>query len=160
MSFLIWPNPWQGGSDTVPGKSKGKGSMSLSGSMDSYQVVYVKENVSVYPTQHARERISGRLRLIKQDPSLFMVQGTLDHILTSFWQGTQELLDSTVHLYNSFKECSAASQCNEMGDFGSLFCLFEWLSEWVLHIVLSCISGKSRFSSHIVDFKLFWPQFI
>ncbi|CAM6056425.1 unnamed protein product [Sphagnum tenellum] len=62
----------KGGSDTVPGKSKGKGSMSLSGSMDSYQVVYVKENVSVYPTQHARERISGRLRLIKQDPSLFM----------------------------------------------------------------------------------------
>ncbi|CAK9872932.1 unnamed protein product [Sphagnum jensenii] len=62
----------KGGSETVPGKSKGKGSMSLSGSMDSYQVVYVKENVSVYPTQHARERISGRLRLIKQDPSLFM----------------------------------------------------------------------------------------
>ncbi len=43
-----------------------------------------------------------------------------------------------------------------MGDFGSLFRLFEWLSEWVLHIVLSCISGKSRFSSHIVEFKLFW----
>ncbi|CAM6049726.1 unnamed protein product [Sphagnum compactum] len=62
----------KGGSDAIPGKSKGKGSMSLSGSMDSYQVVYVKENVSVYPTQHARERISGRLRLIKQDPSLFM----------------------------------------------------------------------------------------
>jgi outer membrane biosynthesis protein TonB len=74
----------KGGSDAIPGKSKGKGSMSLSGSMDSYQVVYVKENVSVYPTQHARERISGRLRLIKQDPSLFMVQGTLDHILTTF----------------------------------------------------------------------------
>jgi hypothetical protein len=62
----------KGGSDAIPGTSKGKGSMSLSGSMDSYQVVYVKENVSVYPTQHARERISGRLRLIKQDPSLFM----------------------------------------------------------------------------------------
>jgi hypothetical protein len=40
--------------------------------MDSYQVVYVKDNVSVYPTQHARERISGRLRLIKQEPSVFL----------------------------------------------------------------------------------------
>jgi hypothetical protein len=34
--------------------------------------VYVKDNVSVYPTQHARERISGRLQLIKQEPSVFL----------------------------------------------------------------------------------------
>ncbi|CAK9211617.1 unnamed protein product, partial [Sphagnum troendelagicum] len=54
------------------GKDNGKGSTSLNGSMDSYQVVYVKDNVSVYPTQHARERISGRLRLIKQQPSVFL----------------------------------------------------------------------------------------
>ncbi|CAM6040444.1 unnamed protein product [Sphagnum compactum] len=54
------------------GKDNGKGSTSLNGSMDSYQVVYVKDNVSVYPTQHARERISGRLRLIKQEPSVFL----------------------------------------------------------------------------------------
>lgn len=44
-----------------------------SGSPDSYQVVFVKDNVSVHPTQYARERISGRLRLIKQGASLFMV---------------------------------------------------------------------------------------
>lgn len=47
-----------------------------SGGPDSYQVVFVKDNVSVHPTQNASERISGRLRLIKQGASLFMV-GTL-----------------------------------------------------------------------------------
>lgn len=46
------------------------------GGPDSYLVVFVKDNVSVHPTQNAGERISGRLRLIKQGPSLFMV-GTL-----------------------------------------------------------------------------------
>ena len=44
-----------------------------SGTPDSYQIVFVKDNVSVHPTQYARERISGRLRLIKQEASLFMV---------------------------------------------------------------------------------------
>ncbi|KAL9260042.1 TBC1 domain family member 15-like protein [Drosera capensis] len=36
------------------------------------EVVYVKENVSVHPTQYMSERISGRLKLIKQGDSLFM----------------------------------------------------------------------------------------
>ncbi|GAB2210585.1 hypothetical protein Droror1_Dr00015853 [Drosera rotundifolia] len=36
------------------------------------EVVYVKENVSVHPTQYMSERISGRLKLIKQGESLFM----------------------------------------------------------------------------------------
>lgn len=56
-----------GGSDTVEKMMVGSG-----GGLDSYQVVFVKDNVSVHPTQYARERISGRLRLIKQGPSLFM----------------------------------------------------------------------------------------
>ena len=48
-----------------------------SGGPDSYQVVFVKDNVSVHPTQNASERISGRLRLIKQGASLFMVETLL-----------------------------------------------------------------------------------
>ncbi|KAG6551031.1 hypothetical protein Mapa_007264 [Marchantia paleacea] len=43
-----------------------------SGVMDDYEVVFVKDNVSVHPTQNAVGRISGRLRLIKQGASLFM----------------------------------------------------------------------------------------
>ncbi|KAL2619860.1 hypothetical protein R1flu_000065 [Riccia fluitans] len=43
-----------------------------SGVIDDYEVVYVKDNVSVHPTQNALGRISGRLRLIKQGSSLFM----------------------------------------------------------------------------------------
>lgn len=35
-------------------------------------VIFVKENVSMRPTQDATERISGRFRLLKQGPSLFM----------------------------------------------------------------------------------------
>ncbi|KAK4404150.1 TBC1 domain family member 15 [Sesamum angolense] len=35
-------------------------------------VVYSKENVAIHPTQYASERISGRLKLIKQGNSLFM----------------------------------------------------------------------------------------
>lgn len=37
-----------------------------------YEAVYVRDNVSVHPTQSSSERITGRLRLIKQGPSLFM----------------------------------------------------------------------------------------
>lgn len=48
------------------------------GSPDSYKVVFIKDNVSVHPTQNASERISGRLRLIKQGASLFMV-GSYQH---------------------------------------------------------------------------------
>uniref|UniRef100_A0A0C9RV14 TBC1 domain family member 15 n=1 Tax=Wollemia nobilis TaxID=56998 RepID=A0A0C9RV14_9CONI len=39
---------------------------------DGSEVVYVKDNVSIHPTQYAFERINGRLRLIKQGSSLFM----------------------------------------------------------------------------------------
>lgn len=56
----------------MPGAEKVK-SFNGSGSPDPYEVVYVKDNVSVHPTQYASERISGKLRLIKQGASLFMV---------------------------------------------------------------------------------------
>nr|CAD1825778.1 unnamed protein product [Ananas comosus var. bracteatus] len=36
------------------------------------EVVYSKDNVTIHPSQYAAERIRGRLRLIKQDSSLFM----------------------------------------------------------------------------------------
>ncbi|XP_050212379.1 uncharacterized protein LOC126663409 [Mercurialis annua] len=36
------------------------------------EVVYMKDNVTIHPTQFASERISGRLKLIKQASSLFM----------------------------------------------------------------------------------------
>ncbi|KAI8556885.1 hypothetical protein RHMOL_Rhmol05G0290800 [Rhododendron molle] len=39
---------------------------------DGAEVVYWKDNVTIHPTQYASERISGRLKLIKQGPSLFM----------------------------------------------------------------------------------------
>lgn len=37
------------------------------------QLVYLKDNVAIHPTQYASERITGRLKLIKQGTSLFMV---------------------------------------------------------------------------------------
>lgn len=37
------------------------------------EIVYTKDNVTIHPTQYASERISGRLKLIKQGNSLFMV---------------------------------------------------------------------------------------
>ncbi|XAR53249.1 hypothetical protein NMG60_11021721 [Bertholletia excelsa] len=39
---------------------------------DGAEIVYLKDNVTIHPTQYASERISGRLKLIKQGPSLFM----------------------------------------------------------------------------------------
>ncbi|KAH7853683.1 hypothetical protein Vadar_005510 [Vaccinium darrowii] len=39
---------------------------------DGAEVVYLKDNVTIHPTQYASERISGRLKLTKQGPSLFM----------------------------------------------------------------------------------------
>jgi len=57
------PKTTQGGSSKT---------MVGSGGPDSYQVVFVKDNVFVHPTQNASERIGGRLRLIKQGASLFM----------------------------------------------------------------------------------------
>jgi len=40
---------------------------------DGAEVVFTKENVAIHPTQFASERISGRLKLIKQSSALFMV---------------------------------------------------------------------------------------
>lgn len=37
------------------------------------EVIFVKENVSMRPTQDAAHRISGRFRILKQGSSLFMV---------------------------------------------------------------------------------------
>lgn len=39
---------------------------------DGGKVVYVRDNVSIHPTQYLSERISGRLKLIKQGDALFM----------------------------------------------------------------------------------------
>ncbi|KAK9073809.1 hypothetical protein SSX86_006403 [Deinandra increscens subsp. villosa] len=36
------------------------------------EIVYLKDNVTIHPTQYAAERISGRLKLVKQGSSLFM----------------------------------------------------------------------------------------
>lgn len=44
-----------------------------SGPTGTYEVVYVKDNVSVHPSPLANERISGRLKLIKQGQSVFLV---------------------------------------------------------------------------------------
>lgn len=49
------------------------GKHSSSSEHDGAEVVYLKDNVTIHPTQFASERISGRLRLIKQGSSLFMV---------------------------------------------------------------------------------------
>lgn len=39
---------------------------------DSAEIIFLKDNVAIHPTQYASERISGRLKLIKQGPSVFM----------------------------------------------------------------------------------------
>lgn len=49
------------------------GRQSSSSETDGAEVVYLKDNVTIHPTQFASERISGRLKLIKQGPCLFMV---------------------------------------------------------------------------------------
>ncbi|KAH1067771.1 hypothetical protein J1N35_032758 [Gossypium stocksii] len=48
------------------------GKRSLSNEPEGAEVVYMKDNVTIHPTQFASERISGRLKLIKQSSSLFM----------------------------------------------------------------------------------------
>ncbi|KAF5725840.1 RabGAP/TBC domain-containing protein isoform 2 [Tripterygium wilfordii] len=48
------------------------GKQSTSSEPDGAEVVYTKDNVTIHPTQFASERISGRLKLIKQGSSLFM----------------------------------------------------------------------------------------
>lgn len=49
------------------------GKRSSSNEPEGAEVVYMKDNVTIHPTQFASERISGRLKLIKQNSSLFMV---------------------------------------------------------------------------------------
>ena len=46
---------------------------STSSDPEGAELVYLKDNVTIHPTQYASERISGRLKLIKQESSLFMV---------------------------------------------------------------------------------------
>lgn len=46
---------------------------SSSSEPEDAEVVYSKDNVTIHPSQFASERISGRLKLIKQGASLFMV---------------------------------------------------------------------------------------
>ncbi|XP_040951163.1 TBC1 domain family member 17 isoform X3 [Gossypium hirsutum] len=48
------------------------GKKSSSSEPEGAQIVYLKDNVTIHPTQLASERISGRLKLIKQGSSLFM----------------------------------------------------------------------------------------
>ncbi|KAK6945138.1 Rab-GTPase-TBC domain [Dillenia turbinata] len=45
---------------------------SSSGVPAGEEIVFAKDNVTIHPTQYASERISGRLKLIKQGSSLFM----------------------------------------------------------------------------------------
>ncbi|KAF3795830.1 TBC1 domain family member 15 [Nymphaea thermarum] len=42
------------------------------GDPNGAELVYLKDNVTIHPTQYASDRISGRLRLIKRGSSLFM----------------------------------------------------------------------------------------
>ncbi|XVF34612.1 hypothetical protein REPUB_Repub18cG0074100 [Reevesia pubescens] len=48
------------------------GKRSSSSEPEGAEIVYMKDNVTIHPTQFASERISGRLKLIKQGFSLFM----------------------------------------------------------------------------------------
>ncbi|KAF5175973.1 Tbc1 domain family member [Thalictrum thalictroides] len=57
---------------------------------DGAEVVFVKDNVTIHPTQYASERISGRLRLIKHGALLFMT-----------WIPYKEKIDSTTHCSSS-----------------------------------------------------------
>ncbi|KGN60701.1 TBC1 domain family member 15 [Cucumis sativus] len=60
----------QQGSTTMMRTDSGRGSSSSE--HEGAEVVYSKENVTIHPTQFASERISGRLRLIKQGSCLFI----------------------------------------------------------------------------------------
>ncbi|XP_023545989.1 TBC1 domain family member 15 [Cucurbita pepo subsp. pepo] len=60
----------QQGSGSIMRTDSGRGSSSSE--PEETEVVYSKENVTIHPTQFASERISGRLRLIKQGSCLFI----------------------------------------------------------------------------------------
>ncbi|MBA0797220.1 hypothetical protein Gohar_007935 [Gossypium harknessii] len=46
--------------------------LSTSSETEGAEIVYLKDNVAIHPTQYASERISGRLKLINQGSTLFM----------------------------------------------------------------------------------------
>ncbi|KAI8022895.1 TBC1 domain family member 15 [Camellia lanceoleosa] len=66
-------------SDYAASQQQGSASLTRSDSKrssasepDGAEIVYLKDNVTIHPTQYASERISGRLKLIKQGSSFFM----------------------------------------------------------------------------------------
>ncbi|XP_027329722.1 TBC1 domain family member 15 [Abrus precatorius] len=62
----------QQGSASVMLQSDSSKQSSPSSERDGVEIVYLKDNVAIHPTQFASERIGGRLKLIKQSSSLFM----------------------------------------------------------------------------------------
>ncbi|KAI4335687.1 hypothetical protein L6164_014311 [Bauhinia variegata] len=48
------------------------GKQSSSGEPEGAEIVYMKDNVAIHPTQYVSERISGRLKLLKQSSTLFL----------------------------------------------------------------------------------------
>jgi len=48
------------------------GKRSLQSEHEDAVLIYLKDNVAIHPTQFASERISGRLKLTKQDSVLFL----------------------------------------------------------------------------------------
>ena len=49
------------------------GNRSMSSEPEGAELIYLKDNVTIHPTQFASERISGRLKLVKHGSSVFMV---------------------------------------------------------------------------------------
>ncbi|XP_048227818.1 TBC1 domain family member 15 isoform X2 [Ricinus communis] len=62
----------QGSASVMMTRSDSSSKRSTSSEPEGAEVVYLKDNVTIHPTQFASERISGRLKLIKQASSLFM----------------------------------------------------------------------------------------
>ncbi|KAK7264897.1 hypothetical protein RJT34_32510 [Clitoria ternatea] len=62
----------QQGSAGVMLRSDSTKQRSPSSDRDGAEIVFLKDNVAIHPTQFASERISGRLKLIKQSSALFM----------------------------------------------------------------------------------------
>ncbi|KAB5551910.1 hypothetical protein DKX38_009221 [Salix brachista] len=61
----------QGSASTMITRSD-SGRSTSSSVPEGAEIVYSKDNVTIHPSQYASERISGRLKLIKQGSSLFM----------------------------------------------------------------------------------------
>ncbi|GAV85983.1 RabGAP-TBC domain-containing protein/DUF3548 domain-containing protein [Cephalotus follicularis] len=62
----------QHGSTSMMRSDSDSGKRSSSSETDPAEVLFAKDNVAIHPTQFASERISGRLKLIKQGCSLFL----------------------------------------------------------------------------------------